>query len=332
MEKEKNVYQPKLSGKTTPYVESNAVQSNEVAEGTETALYGENNAVQSSEAAEAADTTPHVESNAVQSNEVAEAAEHSGKTTLCDENNAEQSSEAAEAADTTPHVESNTKQSNEVAEAAEDIGYDEDAAFLQPSTDEAKKLRLKKAGRMTTKAVAYTAVMTALVYVGTIIGYSSQAFYFNLGDAVILICAALFNPVCAMLAGGLGAFFGDMTVYPATMVFTLIIKAVEGLIAGVLFMLINKWYDRQYFVLEDKKGRKKTYALKIVFSCLASLLSVTVMMLGYFMCQCLFYGTVTSALVALPFDCAQGVISLAVANLALYALRLDNFRHSLRLK
>lgn len=296
MEKEKNVYQPELSGNTAPYVESNTKQSNEVAEGTETALYGEN--------------------NALQSNEVAEAAEQSGKTALYDENNAEQSSEAA-------------KQSSETAE---DIGYDEDASFLQPSADEAKKLRLKKAGRMTTKAVAYTAVMTALVYVGTIIGYSSQAFYFNLGDAVILICAALFNPVCAMLAGGLGAFFGDMTVYPATMVFTLIIKAVEGLIAGVLFMLINKWYDRQYFVLEDKKGRKKAYALKIVFSCLASLLSVTVMMLGYFMCQCLFYGTVTSALVALPFDCAQGVISLAVANLALYALRLDNFRHSLRLK
>ncbi len=306
MEKEKNVYQPKLSDKTALYDENNAEQSNEVAE---TTMYVGSNNKQRSEAAE---TTPYVESNNKQSNEVAEAAEQSGKTAPYDENNA--------------------VQSNEVAEAAEDIGYDEDAAFLQPSADEAKKLRLKKAGRMTTKAVAYTAVMTALVYVGTIIGYSSQAFYFNLGDAVILICAALFNPVCAMLAGGLGAFFGDMTVYPATMVFTLIIKAAEGLIAGVLFMLINKWYDRQYFVIEDKKGRKKAYALKIVFSCLASLLSVTVMMLGYFMCQCLFYGTVTSALVALPFDCAQGVISLAVANLALYALRLDNFRHSLRLK
>ena len=307
MEKEKNVYQPELNGTTTPYDENNAIQSNDVAE-----------------------TTPYVESNNKQRSEAAEAAEQSGKTAMYDENNAVQSNEVAEqSGKTAMYDENNAEQSNEVAE---DIGYDEDAAFLQPSADEAKKLRLKKAGRMTTKAVAYTAVMTALVYVGTIIGYSSQAFYFNLGDAVILICAALFNPVCAMLAGGLGAFFGDMTVYPATMVFTLIIKAAEGLIAGVLFMLINKWYDRQYFVLEDTKGRKKAYALKIVFSCLASLLSVMVMMLGYFMCQCLFYGTVTSALVALPFDCAQGVISLAVANLALYALRLDNFRHSLRLK
>ncbi len=194
--------------------------------------------------------------------------------------------------------------------------------------------KLKRIGKMTTKTVAYTSVMTALVFVGTIIGYSSDAFYFNLGDSVILICAALFNPVSAMLAGGLGAFFGDLTVYPATMVFTLIIKSVEGLLAGILFTLINKWYDKKIASTDkqNKKENKRLYALKIVFSCLASLLSVTVMMLGYFMCQTLFYGTLSAALVALPFDFAQGAISLAIANLALYALKLDGFRFKLKIK
>lgn len=197
-----------------------------------------------------------------------------------------------------------------------------------------QKHKLKRIGKMTTKTVAYTAVMTALVFVGTIIGYSSDAFYFNLGDAIILICAALFNPVSAMLAGGLGAFFGDLTVYPATMVFTLIIKAVEGLLAGILFTLINKWYDKKVAAIDEqnKRERKKAYILKIVFSCLASLLSVTVMMLGYFMCQTLFYGTLAAALIALPFDFAQGAISLAIANLALYALKLDGFRFKLKIK
>ena len=187
---------------------------------------------------------------------------------------------------------------------------------------------------MATKTVAYTAVMTALVYVGTIVGYSSEAFYFNLGDAVILICAGLFNPVSAMIAGGLGAFFGDLTVYPATMIFTLVIKAVEGLLAGVLFMLINNRYDKKIAVTseDDKRARKKAYILKIVFSCLASLISVSVMMLGYFMCQTLFYGTLSAAIIALPFDFAQGVISLAIANLALFALKLDNFRYKFKIK
>lgn len=188
--------------------------------------------------------------------------------------------------------------------------------------------------KMTTRTVAYTAVMTALVYVGTIVGYSSEAFYFNLGDAVILICAGLFNPVSAMLAGGLGAFFGDLTVYPATMVFTLVIKAVEGLLAGILFTLINSRYDKKIAAIpeEDERARKKAYILKIVFSCLASLISVTVMMLGYFMCQTLFYGTLSAAIIALPFDFAQGVISLAIANLALFALKLDNFRYKFKIK
>ena len=201
------------------------------------------------------------------------------------------------------------------------------------SADAIKKRKIKLIGKMTTKSVAYTAVMTALVFVGTIIGYSSEAFYFNLGDAMILIAGALFNPIIAMLAGGLGAFFGDLTVYPATMVFTLVIKSIEGLLAGTLFYLINRWYDKKAASSDGNNSAKpkKAYALKIVFSCLASLLCVTVMMLGYFTCQALFYGTLSAALVALPFDFAQGAISLVIANLALYALKLDNFRFKLRM-
>lgn len=190
-----------------------------------------------------------------------------------------------------------------------------------------RSARLKAASRLTTRAIAYTAIMTALVYVGTIIGFSSEAFYFNLGDAMILICAAIFNPFIAMLAGGLGAFFGDLTVYPATMLFTLVIKGLEGLISGILFMLINKKYDGYVKKADGQSSAlKKAYILKIVFSCVASLISITFMMLGYFMCQTLFYGTLAGALVALSFDFAQGAISLVIANLVLYALKLERYR------
>lgn len=100
---------------------------------------------------------------------------------------------------------------------------------------------MKKNTRLlTTKLIAYTALMTALTYVGTLLGFSGGQFYFNLGDTVILICAYLLGPIPAMLAGGLGAFFGDLTVYPATMVYTLVIKGIEGLAAGLLFLLLKK--------------------------------------------------------------------------------------------
>ncbi len=94
--------------------------------------------------------------------------------------------------------------------------------------------------KFSTRLIAYAALMTALVYAGTLIGFSSAQFYFNLGDCVILIAAYLLGPIPAMIAGGLGAFLGDLTVYPATMVYTLFIKAIEGLAAGLLFLLVKK--------------------------------------------------------------------------------------------
>ncbi len=94
--------------------------------------------------------------------------------------------------------------------------------------------------RLSTKLIAYTALMTALTYVGTLLGFSGGQFYFNLGDSVILICAYLLGPIPAMIAGGLGAFLGDLTVYPTTMLYTLVIKAIEGLVAGLMFILLKK--------------------------------------------------------------------------------------------
>ena len=109
--------------------------------------------------------------------------------------------------------------------------------------------------RLSTKLIAYTALMTALTYVGTLLGFSGGQFYFNLGDSVILICAYLLGPIPAMIAGGLGAFLGDLTVYPATMLYTLVIKAIEGLVAGLMFMLLKKACAK-YFAKQVSKRMK----------------------------------------------------------------------------
>jgi len=195
-----------------------------------------------------------------------------------------------------------------------------------------------KTARFATRAVAYTALMTALVYVGTLVGYSGNLFYFNLGDSVILIAAALLGPVSGAIAGGLGAFLGDLTVYPATMLFTLVIKFIEGFVSGLLFKYIYKKYDKCVCVPEEERGedyallKRKADVLKTVFSSLAALLSTAIMYIGYFICQTFMYGTYAGAIVALPFDVAQGVISTAVAILCLYALKLENFRYKLKNK
>lgn len=166
--------------------------------------------------------------------------------------------------------------------------------------------------KFTTKAIAYAAAGTALVTAATLAGLSTPQFYFNLGDAVILIISALFGPIIGGLAGGLGSFFADLAVYPATMFYTLVIKGTEGFLAGLFLSLIRK------------KISKKT----VLWSLNAVVLAFCAyfMMLGYFICQTYIYGTLATALIALPMDAVQASSSFVIAFIILYPCKLINLR------
>ena len=166
--------------------------------------------------------------------------------------------------------------------------------------------------RMTTRAVAYAAVSVAGVFVATLAGFGAGAFSFNLGDTLILLASALFGPVIGMIAGGLGSFLADLAVYPTTMLFTLVIKGVEGLICGLLLLLVRKTVQKP--------------ALIWLFSGLSMVFSTFLMAGGYYLCQSLFYGTAESALVALPMDLVQASVSFALAFILLFPLKLIRFR------
>lgn len=179
---------------------------------------------------------------------------------------------------------------------------------------------MKKQGKFTIKFIAYTGMMTAIVYVATLIGVSTPVANFNIGDSAILITAALFNPVTAMIAGGLGAFLADLTTYPVTMLYTLVIKAIEGLLAGIAFTLIYKWFDKK------ENPTKRDVALKIVFATITCIVCTMLMAVGYYICKAFMYGTPESALTSLPKDIVQAVVSTLIAVLVLYAARLEKMR------
>ena len=179
---------------------------------------------------------------------------------------------------------------------------------------------MKKQGKFTIKFIAYTGMMTAIVYVATLIGVSTPVANFNIGDSAILITAALFNPLTAMIAGGLGAFLADLTTYPVTMLYTLVIKAIEGLLAGVAFSLIYMWFGKK------NNPTKRDVALKIVFATLTSIVCTMLMALGYYICKAFMYGTPESALTSLPKNVVQAVVSTLIAVLVLYAARLEKLR------
>lgn len=167
--------------------------------------------------------------------------------------------------------------------------------------------------------IAVTGVMTGLVMAFTYFGVNLGTAYVNLGDAMVLAAGALFGPVTGMIAGGLGAMLMDLIVYPATFVFTLFIKGIEGALCGVLL---------KYAL--PKLTRGKYPLLQVILGIAAMMLSALFMAAGYFGTNVLFWGEgdspatrLSGALLQLPIDIAQGAVGCAIAALLIYAVRLD---------
>ena len=84
--------------------------------------------------------------------------------------------------------------------------------------------------------VSLTAVMTALVAAATFIVRipNPMGGYFNFGDVMIFAVALTFNPAIGGFAGGVGSAISDAIGYPVFVIPTLIIKGLEGLLAGLI--------------------------------------------------------------------------------------------------
>jgi len=84
--------------------------------------------------------------------------------------------------------------------------------------------------------ISLMAIMSALVTVGTLIVQipNGMGGYFNFGDVMIFVAALTFSPLIGGVAGGLGSAMADLPGYAIYAPFTLIIKGLEGLIAGFI--------------------------------------------------------------------------------------------------
>lgn len=166
--------------------------------------------------------------------------------------------------------------------------------------------------------IASAGVMTGLVMAFTFIGINLGSAYVNLGDAMVLTAGALFGPATAAIAGGLGAMFADLIVFPATFAFTLVIKAAEGALCGALIKYVIP------------KIARKHVPLQVVLGIAAMVLSAVVMAVGYFGTNVLFWGEgdspatrLSGAVVQLPIDILQGVAGCVLAVILTYVIRLD---------
>lgn len=84
--------------------------------------------------------------------------------------------------------------------------------------------------------ISIMAVMTALVAAGTLIIRipNPMGGYFNVGDVMIFVSALTFNPMVGGFAGGVGSAISDAIGFPVFVIPTLIIKGLEGFLAGII--------------------------------------------------------------------------------------------------
>ncbi len=93
--------------------------------------------------------------------------------------------------------------------------------------------------------ISFIIVMTALVAVGTLIIRipNPMGGYFNVGDVMIFVAALTFNPIIGGIAGGLGSAIADIIGFPIFAIPTLVIKGLEGLLAGLVTNKKNFYRD-----------------------------------------------------------------------------------------
>ncbi len=139
------------------------------------------------------------------------------------------------------------------------------------------------------------AIMSALVTVGTLVVRipNPMGGYFNLGDVMIFVAALTFTPLIGGVAGGLGSAIADFIGFPIFVFPTLIIKGLEGVIAGLI------------------TNRKSIFR---------DILSVVVagaeMVIGYFLVEWYLWG-IGEAILEVPLNIAQvtigGLVGIPIA-------------------
>lgn len=161
-----------------------------------------------------------------------------------------------------------------------------------------------------TKYFAFVAVFIALTFVATIaiaIPSLSTSGYINFGDTVIFIAASLLGPLGGMLCGGIGSLLADLVFSPIWAPITLIVKGLEGLVAGLIISALKR-------VLHSKR-------FDLIAPIPAYIVSAIVMIVGYYFGGAILLGIVndnnivvalTASAIDIPGNCLQGGVSVIV--------------------
>lgn len=147
--------------------------------------------------------------------------------------------------------------------------------------------------RQTTLKLTITALFMAMVIALSSFGIPVPGGHLYLNDTVIVLAAMLLDPFLAFMAGGVGAFLGDMLFYPAPMFVSLAVHGLQAVIISV-------------FSHNIMKSKPKTAAMTGI------IIGALVMVLGYTLGRAFVYANPEYAIIKLPFQFLQAGLGVVI--------------------
>lgn len=150
---------------------------------------------------------------------------------------------------------------------------------------------------MKAKKLAINGLFIALVFLATyLVHIPSGKGYINFGDTFIFLTVVLLGKKSGLLAGGIGSALADIALsYVSYAPFTLVIKGLEGLLAGLVLAAFPK---------QSRFGLPKILAFSA---------GAVFMVAGYYVAESFMYGSFLSTLANVPGNLIQGGASVAMA-------------------
>lgn len=154
------------------------------------------------------------------------------------------------------------------------------------------------------KWLTLTAVFMALNVVLSSFSVPVPGGHLYLNDIVICTAALLFDPVAAFLAGGVGAFLGDLFFYPTPMFVTLVVRGLQALAIALCARKLLR-----------NKGRAGAY--------IGLIIGAVIMVVGYSLGRAFIYSTPAYAWAKLPFQIGMAALGVIVAPILCYGCGLE---------
>lgn len=157
--------------------------------------------------------------------------------------------------------------------------------------------------KISVRRITFTAMLTAMTVVLCSFHVPLGFTHIYLVDVAVCTAGILLNPFSAFIAGGVGAFLGDLIFYPAAMTVSLIVRTVQVVIISVFSHYIMKKHP-------------------FISSLIGCVIGIFVMAFGYSYFAVLFYSSIEYALTKLPFETLQATVGVVVALPLCYKCRI----------